>query len=89
MPGLNPFRRHTPKPKLYDFERDQVVTGYDPLSDGFAYPVAEVPERIIHPSCSCTVKPASRLLVETDPDRAYRACEVSLCDFCLGRLLEV
>lgn len=76
---------HRRRDQHHDFERDN-VTGYDPVNDGFAYPDAPATILTQDPSCTCTVKPPSHLLVETDTERAFRAARVELCDNCVGRL---
>lgn len=67
-----PPRRKPEKPKLYDFEHEQVFEGYDPERDGFAYPL---PERVAHQHCTCSVNPKDLTVA------------IHLCDFCLNRLL--
>lgn len=76
MPGFSPFRRRH-RHDRHDFEREQVVHGYDPVLDGFAYPhTVEAPD--LNPSCSCTIIPS----------KPHGECEpiIEFCGFCLSRL---
>lgn len=71
-PGPGPF--HNP----FDWERDHVFDGYDPVEDGSAYPMPE-PEQTT--GCTCTVVPPRTLAFG-----ATLEAVVSICDFCFDRL---
>jgi len=68
MPGARHPRRPSKLP--YDFEKDQVFDGYDPVEDGFGYPLDSDDS---HEDCSCTVDPEF-------PERT------ALCERCIEQL---
>lgn len=60
----------------YDFEKDSIFFGYDPVDDGFAYPKP-------NDRCACIVIPPAPGL---RPSERFAQTEVHICSFCFSRL---
>lgn len=63
----------------YDFEKDSIFPGYDPVDDGFAYPEP-------HDRCACIVIPPSPELISNSTTAAFIDSVAHICSFCFSRL---